>query len=88
LQTNFGTVTFTSAKATSASGHTGTISDRAWHGEIVKLASGGDRYASPLARFVDQATAVQVAPTRLRRNGSSFSVQWRRSVPAAKGDTA
>jgi hypothetical protein len=83
--TNFGTVTFSKAKATSTRGHTGTISDHAWKGRPVSLASEGSSRASPLAQFVDEVTAVRIAPTTLARGGSSFAVEWRRSPHSAPG---
>lgn len=86
--TNFGTVAFSDASATSMLGHTGTISDHSWHSTIQELASEPEPKASAIAQFVEQATAVQIVPGRLTPGGSGFSVTWQRgdapSTPTAQ----
>ncbi len=59
--TDFGTVKFTSATATSADGHTGTISDSQWRAAAVQLAPGASSGATP---------------SGLSSDGSSFDVAW------------
>jgi len=82
--TNFGTVVFSNASATSKRGHTGTISDPAWNSTVQELASEPGRNAGTMERFVAQATAVQILPGALTRSGRGFTVTWERS-DAAQG---
>ena len=82
---NFGTVKFSSAKATAA-GHAGTISDPAWGATAVSLAGGGS--GGPFARF---ATAASATPSVLSSDGSSFAVTWSEAttvVPAVRAQVA
>ncbi len=59
---NFGTVKFTGSYTT-GDGHSGTISDPAWHNDRITMVttSGG---------------TPKAVPTELNPNGSSFSVDW------------
>jgi len=77
--TDFGTIRFSSATATSASGHTGTISDSAWSATRILLESQSGR-PGPYGRFArEELGTVQAIPTTLSRDGSAFSVAWRES---------
>jgi hypothetical protein len=80
---DFGTVRFTSATATSASGHTGTVADSAWEATKIVLESsgsgGGQR--GPFGQFTaDNAAATEAVPTALAARGSAFSVRWRQAA--------
>jgi hypothetical protein len=59
---NFGTVKFTGSYTT-GDGHSGTISDPAWHNDRITMVttSGG---------------TAKAVPSKLNTNGSSFSVNW------------
>ena len=59
---NFGNVTFTNTSATTADGHTGSISDPSWTAQPLQLGNEGD----------DSADAV----TSTLDNSGSFSVSW------------
>jgi hypothetical protein len=71
--TNFGRVSFSDSSATSASGHTGSITDPSWSATALSLAGAGgfgfDRYAS-------ESGAAQAVPGTLGSGGSSFTVSW------------
>jgi hypothetical protein len=75
--TDFGTVQFSDATATSTDGHTGTISDPEWSAAAVTLSPGasedglGTQFASTSTDSTGGAT-----PSSLSSDGSSFSVAW------------
>jgi hypothetical protein len=75
--TDFGTVRFTSATATSTGGHTGTIADSAWTaGRILLEASdGGPGNFGPYAAESAGSAAV---PGALASSGA-FSIRWRQT---------
>jgi hypothetical protein len=80
--TDFGTVRFTDATATSATGHTGAIADNAWTATRIVLRSngGGGQGPGPFGQFTAADTgAVEATPSRLTTNGSAFRVTWSRS---------
>jgi hypothetical protein len=66
---NFGRMRFTHASATSAGGHTGTISDPAWTYDRVLLSEGAS------ARGLGNGAAA--VPSPLAPRGASFSVAYR-----------
>ena len=68
---NFGTTTFASVKATSATGHTGTISDPAWSAVAITLST----RARGLRFTTDQrsGTAVPAGPVAA---GDAFAVTY------------
>jgi hypothetical protein len=70
--TDFGTVQFSGASATTTDGHTGTISDSDWSTAAVNLApsSDGVTYAST------SDSTGGATPSSLSSDGSSFSVAW------------
>jgi uncharacterized membrane protein YgcG len=71
--TDFGTVTFTNASATSTDGHTGTISDSDWSAAAVQLSPGA---ASGGPDFTSSESSAGATPASLSSDGSSFSVAW------------
>jgi Peptidase A4 family len=74
--TDFGTVRFSSASATTRSGHTGTISDTAWTATAIALeTSTGGGPGSPFTPFATRQTrATEAVPTSLSAKGEAFSV--------------
>jgi hypothetical protein len=74
--TDFGTVTFTSATATTTGGHTGTISDSDWSAAAVSLSpsSGDAGYGGP--QFSSQEGSAGATPGALSSDGSSFAVAY------------
>jgi Peptidase A4 family len=81
--TNFGTVTFTHAQATSASGHTGAISDPAWTSRPIAFWSESAAGRGQIDQFVAQTTEAHVLPSRLSHHGKAFSATWQRGAPTA-----
>jgi hypothetical protein len=74
---NFGTVNFTGASATTTGGHTGTISDSNWSAAAVQLnpeatssGFGGG------AQFASTGSSGGATPSSLSGDGSSFSVAY------------
>jgi hypothetical protein len=67
---NFGTVQFTRASATSVRGHTGTINDSRWSATKIELDRAGDR-----PPFVGESSAGAL-PSTLSASGSTFSVSY------------
>jgi hypothetical protein len=78
--TNFGTVKFSNASATST-GHTGTISDSVWAATAIQLVAQGG--PGGLGRYAMQVTAAEAAPTALRSRGGAFAVKWLAASSAA-----
>ena len=74
---NFGTVSFSSAKATAA-GYTGAISDAAWSPTAIDLQGSADGFFG--RRFGAMVTAAGATPGDLSSDGSSFSVTWAESA--------
>jgi hypothetical protein len=73
---NFGTASFTSASATTADGHTGTISDPAWAATAVALqGTTAGRF-----RFAASLTVANAIPGALSGDGASFGVAWQQAV--------
>jgi hypothetical protein len=60
---NFGTVKFTGSYTT-GDGHSGTISDPAWHNDRITMVTS------------DTDPIVKALPSKLNPSGSSFSVDW------------
>jgi hypothetical protein len=71
--TDFGTVAFSDAHATSA-GHTGPVSDAAWVSTPVSLDARGQGFG--IGRFGPQVAVAQAIPTPLTSSGAGFSVTW------------
>ena len=81
--TNFGTVPFRSASATTTDGVTGTISNPLWSTTSIALqgTTGLSRFRSRY-RFGPPAVVVDATPSPLSSDGSSFTVTWSRSTPS------
>lgn len=76
---DFGTTRFRLAKAQTARGHTGTISDRTWGWTKISLTPGGRRL---VATQQTAALAGESTPSGLARGGSTFTVTYSRvAVP-------
>jgi hypothetical protein len=73
---DFGTVTFTNASATTASGHTGTISDPDWSTAALTLSPGSSSSGFGGADFASQESSAGATPSTPSSDGSSFSVAW------------
>jgi len=74
--TNFGTVTFTKASATTTDGHTGTITDSAWPATTIQLIEAAAR---PFAGSPTPSTGA--VPAALASDGSAFAVIWEAAIP-------
>jgi len=74
--TDFGTVRFANASATTASGHTGTISDSSWSAARIDLLSEGGPGGPGFHPFAEAAGGSQAATSRLAAGGSAFAVTW------------
>jgi Peptidase A4 family len=75
---NFGSVTFTRASATSARGHTATISSPAWSATKITL-GGGDQGRRP--HFGGELALGSALPSDLTANGSAFTVSYQAAQP-------
>ncbi|MDX6714595.1 MAG: hypothetical protein QOH30_1153 [Baekduia sp.] len=79
---NFTTTGFSAASATTTAGHTGTISDPAWHATTIDLTSA----AGPGRRFADQSSAgaggAQATTGNLDGTGSAFTVAFQPGTAA------
>jgi hypothetical protein len=70
---DFGTTPFANARATSATGHTGTITDPAWSAVAITLTPGrGPGHM----RFATEAGAGSAAPADLSPAGDAFTVTY------------
>jgi len=74
--TNFGKVKFSSAKATTVDGQTGTISDSSWSADAITLDTSASGGGDPFSRFATDMGAEQATPSALSSDGSSFSISW------------
>ena len=72
--TDFGTVNFTGARATTTDGHVGSISDARWSTAAVTLGSSGS--AGPGAQFTSYDSGASASPSSLSSDGSGFSVTY------------
>jgi hypothetical protein len=86
--TNFGTVTFSSASATTRLGARGPISDPAWHESAIDLLSDRGNPRNPILSFVDGVAVAHGFPSELRRGGTAFSISWKRGLTAPPRRTA
>ena len=81
--TDFGTVHFTRASATSSDGQTGAVTDAAWRATRIVLRSSGERSGGPgpFGPFAsDAASSEQATPGGLSSGGTAFAVTWQRVV--------
>ncbi len=87
--TDFGTVHFTEAAATSTAGRTGTISDSAWTATKIELQSGANFGPGGPRGFgayaADQTSAIQATPSSLSSGGRAFAVTWSQASASAPG---
>jgi hypothetical protein len=86
--TDFGTVRFTGATATTTGGHTGTISDSAWTATRILLESTSRTGEDPGGPYGGPYTAAEIAatkatPTALTSGGAAFSVTWSQAATGA-----
>ncbi len=80
--TNFGTIKFTGASATSTDGHTGAISDPSWTATQMNLQSGVGGTGGP--QFASDASAgAGATPSSLSTDGGSFTVAWSNASASA-----
>ena len=86
--TNFGTLTFSGASATSLVGVHGSISDPAWHESAIDFLSDRGDPHNPILSFVDGVAAAHGFPSDLRRGGTAFSITWRRGLTMPTRSTA
>jgi hypothetical protein len=91
--TDFGTVQFTSATATSQR-HTGTVLDPAWSALALELQQGAADGSGPLRARTRTASAVTAVPSSASDANGSFAVIWQqqtlqtqRSAPTLPGFT-
>jgi Peptidase A4 family len=70
---NFGAASFANAKATTTTGHSGTINDPAWSATAIALRSDGRTFGGRLASDGDAAAA---APGDLTPTGDRFAVTY------------
>ncbi len=84
---DFGTASFAGARATSTTGHIGTITDPAWSAVAITLTS--DRRAGGGPGFVsDGSGSASASPAELNETGDGFAVtygQGSESPPVATG---
>ena len=80
--TDFGSIRFTNASATSTGGHTGPISDRAWHWQAIDFKSDRGSGRNPVTSFLDRAAAAHGYPSVLSHHGSAFSLTWQKGERA------
>jgi hypothetical protein len=92
---NFGTVSFTSASATDASGQTGTISSNDWSTAALTLDSSDSSSGAIPAAYgygygygeTTSSTATgSASPSSLTDGGSAFTVNYRRQSSTSSGD--
>jgi hypothetical protein len=79
---NFGTTSFAGVKATSATGHTGTISDPAWSAVAITLST----RARGLRFTTDQGSGT-AAPASLSPAGDAFAVTYQTAQDSAPPGT-
>jgi Peptidase A4 family len=84
--TNFGTVRFSDAAATSLAGARGSISAPAWHESAIDFLSDRGNPDNPILSFLDGVAAARGFPSGLRRSGTAFSITWQRGLtPPPRG---
>jgi hypothetical protein len=79
---DFGKVRFTKASATSADGHTGSISDPAWAATSIQLVpeTAGPGFGRYAGGYAGDPSAT---PTVLTARGSTFTVKWQGATETA-----
>ncbi len=84
---DFGTSAFTGARATSAGGHAGPISDPAWRATAIRLSAASARDLGP-GRFAGDAAAATATPAALSQAGDAFAVTYAAAPGAASSPDA
>jgi peptidase A4-like protein len=72
---DFGTASFANARATSSTGHTGTISDPAWSAVKITLTSDRVRRGGP-GFMSDGSGSATATPAELNATGDAFAVSY------------
>jgi hypothetical protein len=72
---NFGTASFAGARATSVTGHQGTISDPAWSAVAITLAADRGFHGGP-GFMTDGRGSVSATPGELNATGDGFAVDY------------
>ena len=85
--TNFATVNFTSSSATTADGHTGSISDSNWSTAVVSLTPGAGSSGFQGVDLASGQSSASATPSSLSSDGSSFSVAYSASATGASTST-
>jgi hypothetical protein len=83
--TNFGTVNFTSASATTTDGHGGSISDSAWSTAAVSLTPGAGSAGFEGVDLGSGQSSGSATPSSLSSDGSSFSVAYSARATSTSG---
>ena len=73
---DFGSTGFSAARATSTSGHTGSIRDRKWTTTKISLTEDGRRFIGIGGPPGQAAAAVTAVPSALAAAGSAFTVTY------------
>jgi peptidase A4-like protein len=81
--TDFGSVRFTKASATSTNG-SGSISSRGWRARVINFISSRIDPSSAISGIFESAEAAHGFPSALSPDGSSFRVVWRRGPAGGK----
>jgi hypothetical protein len=81
---DFGTASFANAKATTTSGHQGTISDAAWSATSIALRSDGRRAFG--GRFAADDGTAGASPGDLTETGDGFAVTYEQSTTQTQPD--
>ena len=76
--TDFGTVRFTGATATSSTGHTGRIADSAWSSSRILLEAGSSGPGN-FGPYAAESAGTEAVPGALSSRGT-FSISWRQTV--------
>jgi hypothetical protein len=79
---DFGTTSFAGARATTALGHSGTITDPAWATTAIKLGAGGGGRPGG-RRFASGAGFAAAVPGDLAATGDAFTVTYTEATPAS-----
>jgi Peptidase A4 family len=83
---NFGTASFANARATSSTGHTGTITDPAWSAVKITLTSDRVRRGGP-GFMSDGSGSATATPAELNPTGDAFAVSFDDGAGADDGAT-
>ena len=76
---DFGTAGFARASTTSVTGHTGAISDPAWHATAIRLSAASARDLGP-GHFAGDQAAATATPAALSAGGDAFAVTYAASA--------